>query len=205
VSREAGDRGSAGGCAAPTFGAHGPEGIRIGEYPAFHCDEAADSVKSGAGHLTGHRASAAREGWIRSGRGFIFLIPCLLRDSSRARSNCSMRPFRWADASERIGAARRAMRTLAALSQNGRAGSALSRSRRFEKEFEAYLRCGRLEHGCMRHIRVPHPFGATLRSWQFGSPAELSCVCAVSPATSSACWPSVASAEDFARVAAPAG
>jgi hypothetical protein len=75
VSREAGDRGSAGGCAAPTFGAHGPEGIRIGEYPAFHCDEAADSVKSGAGHLTGHRASAAREGWIRSGRGFIFLIP----------------------------------------------------------------------------------------------------------------------------------
>jgi hypothetical protein len=74
-----------------------------------------------------------------------------------------------------------------------------------EKEFEAYLRCGRLEHGCMRHIRVPHPFGATLRSWQFGSPAELSCVCAVSPATSSACWPSVASAEDFARVAAPAG
>jgi len=46
-----------------------------------------------------------------------------------------------------------------------------------EQEFEAYLKCGRLEHGflrvrceschverlvaCMRHIRVPHPFGAT--------------------------------------------
>lgn len=30
-----------------------------------------------------------------------------------------------------------------------------------EREFEPCLKCGRLEHGCMRHIRVPHRCGAT--------------------------------------------
>ena len=39
-----------------------------------------------------------------------------------------------------------------------------------QEEFEAYLKCGRLEEGFMRHIPVPHPCGAP-----FGRANRLSC------------------------------
>ena len=49
---------------------------------------------------------------------------------------------------------------------------------RVQREFDDYLTCGRLEHGSLRHIPVPHPCGRT-SFVQIGNPADLSCGCAV--------------------------
>jgi len=59
-----------------------------------------------------------------------------------------------------------------------------------QREFEDYLKCGRLEGGFMWHIPVPHP-GGRPSVVQIGCPADLSCGFAAIPVMPNASWRSV--------------
>ena len=73
-----------------------------------------------------------------------------------------------------------------------------------QREFEDYLKCGRLEGGFMWHIPVPHPVGRP-SVVQIGFPADLSCGFAVTPVMPNAWWGSVANGAAFAPAAGRGG